>query len=148
MRIIRRSMFETNSSSIHSIVIGDSLPENTIIPDRLEVCELELGRDFAYDTVQKRYTIAIIMAYNAGRLDDLLSMLNKIGVREKILCKATGSSLWLSGAGIEAQSPAEIGTEDCKEYIEEILESEDSLKRWLFSPDSELSGQDDNDIYY
>lgn len=145
MKIIRRSMFETNSSSMHSLVLGDSVPDSFVIPSRLEVCYIEQGRYFEIRTVQERYTAAVVMARRAKRLNDLLEMLDSIGVKEKILCKVDGTRLW-DGYGIEAQSMYELDLSDCEEYIEEILESEDSLKRWLFSRDSKLSGVDDNDL--
>ena len=75
-------------------------------------------------------------------------MLTEIGVKEKILTKCDGSSLVWSGCGIGANSLCEIDAGDTVDYVNEILESTDSLKKWLFSPDSYASGEDDNYITY
>lgn len=149
MKNIRRNVFETNSSSVHSITIGDNLPNDFEVPKRLEVCDLEVGRDFCYNTVQERYTIAVLMAYSEGRetFEKLIRMLDKIGVKEKILAKCTGADVFWSGVGIELGNAGEA-SEGADYYMDEILESEDSLKRWLFALDSELSGEDDNNFDY
>lgn len=146
MRKIRRSMFETNSSSVHSIVIGDSLPDDLVIPNKLEVCYMEKGRNFDYSTVQTRYTAAVLMAHSRGRLTELIEKLHAIGIKEKVLSIANTDSQY-DGYGIEMDSLGEIDPDAEEQYLDEILESEDSLKCWLFSSNSSLSGEDDNEIW-
>ena len=146
MKVIRSGVFETNSSSCHSIAIGDSLPEDLKIPKRLEVCELELGRNFDYNTVEQRFTVAVMFAYYDSKqtLEKLLKMLNNIGVQEFILAKCKGYSLLFNGAGIEIGNISEA-SDDADIYIKEIMKSEDTLKKWIFSNDSYLYGEDDNE---
>ena len=144
MRKVRYGIFETNSSSSHSITIGDKLPKNLEIPKRLEVCMIDEGRNFYYNSIEEKFTFIVVLAKQANRLDDLLKMLTEIGVEEKILMKCTGSSLLWSGCGIEANTLCEIDSYDTFDYVNEILESTDSLKKWLFSPDSYAFGEDNN----
>lgn len=145
---IRQGVFETNSSSSHTITIGDELPKHLKIPERLEVCMIDEGRDFYYNSIEEKFTFIVVLAEQAHRLDDLLKMLTEIGVKEKILTKCDGSSLLWNGCGIGANSLCEIDTGDTVDYVNEILESTDSLKKWLFSPDSYASGEDDNCMMY
>lgn len=120
------------------------MASNLQIPKRLEVCSLDEGRNFYYSGVEEKFTFIVVLAEEANRLDDLLEMLDKIGVKEKILSKCTGSSMLWSGAGIGGNTLCEIDPWDRDEYVDEILESTDSLKKWLFSTDSYAEGEDDN----
>lgn len=124
------------------------MPENLEIPKKMEVCVLDEGRDFCYDSIAERFTFIVVLAEDRGRLDDLLKMLDNIGVEEKILTKCNGSSLHWDGAGIGAATLCEIDPYDAESYVNEILETEDSLKKWLFSPDSDAFGEDDNNFDY
>ena len=142
---IRKNVFETNSSSSHSISIGESMPENFEIPKKLTVCPIDEGRNFEYSSTEEKFTFIVCIADRVDKLDRLLSMLDEIGVKEKVLTVCNGKYLdWYSSAGLGVNSIGEIDPYDCEDYVDEILESTESLKLWLFSPDSSAYGEDDN----
>lgn len=142
---IRKNVFETNSSSSHSISIGDYIPKNFEVPKKLTVCPIDEGRTFEYSGTEEKFTFIVCIADRVGELDKLLSILDEIGVKEKILTVCNGKSLsWYNSAGLGVNGIYELDTTDCQEYVDEILESSETLKQWLFSPESYAYGEDDN----
>lgn len=142
MKQVRYGVFETNSSSTHSITVYPIYDKDAKLPEKLEVCELYEGRDFEYRTIEEKFTVLVVLAYHLGDLYHLVKRLYDLGVKEMVLSKVKGDSLWMGG-GIECTSLGEIDCE--KDYYDEIMESDDSLRGWLLSPFSELSGHDNND---
>ena len=144
-RVVRTGVFETNSSSNHSLIIVESEMNNKWqgeVPKRLEPVYLEEGRNFSYDTVEEKYTALIVMADRCNKLIDALKMLKSIGVEECILSKYSGEYSAWGIPGIGGPGCGEIDSPE--EYVMEIIESEDALKRYLFDAESSLWGEDNN----
>lgn len=146
MKKIRNSVFETNSSSTHSIIIKNT-QEDYEIPKRLEVTRLQqTGRNFLYEGIEERFTVLISLADTCNRLDEVLKALFNIGIEEVILEKADNSTSLSSFSMTYGMTTylEEIEKSDCEYYLNEIMESEQSLKQWIFDPGSYLYGEDDN----
>ena len=147
MRKTRKGIFETNSSSTHSLTINPNKNVSKYpIPNKLEVCRLEdTVHYFCYDTTEEKFTILIILAEGLNRTDEVFKALFKIGIQQLILEKAD----WVSDNidiryGISKYIP-EIDTYKYEEIYNKIMESTETLMSWLFDPESEISGYDNND---
>ena len=141
MKQIRYCVFETNSSSTHSITVYPVYDKNAKLPEKLEVCELYEGRDFEYRSIEEKFTVLVVIAHHLDKLYELIKRLYDLGVKEMVLSKVNGDNLWMGG-GIECTSLGEINCEEY--YYNEIMKTDDTLRGWLLSPFSELSGHDNN----
>lgn len=140
MRIIRNKTFETNSSSSHSLTLGSPLSEYQI-PKKMMICDLEGGRTFEYSTVDERFSIL------ASRLeiDEFFYLCHKLyqfGVEEIVLPNKK-TFPYADDFYDFSISNWDIDPEWYDE-MHSYLKNDDLLKRWLFSPDSEISGEDNN----
>lgn len=138
MRQVRNGVFETNSSSTHSItIIKKSENQEYNIPEVLEVCDIEDGRDFEYSSVEEKFTILVVMADSVNRLEEVLKLLNKIGVK-KLILSTWKAGRYNEGVGIGFSSSYAM---DCPDYyVSEIIKSEETLKDYLFNKFSNITG--------
>ena len=129
MRQIRSSVFETNSSSVHSLCISKKA---WVPPDRtVEFRVGDYGWDFgAADPVSYLYTAIID---NPKALDRLREILDKHGIKYRF---QPNDDKWFLGIdhGEEAESIAE-----------RILSDEDQTLRFLFSSESIVYTGNDNE---
>lgn len=131
--VIRKGVFETNSSSMHSITIGDKngvLEHVPLDPDNITLtidCSIDFGwgiEDYS-DAISK-------MAYCV--LDELDPQ-----IFEKVVKKQTGAKVikYIGDGTIDHQSYGTI-----EENVD--INSEEEIRNFIFNPQSELSTDNDN----
>ena len=135
MKQIRRNVFETNSSSTHSISIVDTKGMyDTILPDEDGNIVLE-GGEFGWeikeysDPLTKANYCAIDNEDNQDRLDMLIEVIKEHTNCKEVIIKS------LEDSYIDHQS---AGNSD------EAFWNKESLRIFLFSPSSTLYTDNDN----
>jgi hypothetical protein len=142
MRTIRQGAFETNSSSVHAIVI-DKHPYTGDPSQSLGVSfcgdDTEFGweSDTYYDTYAK--------------LQYLISCINEVDGEKKAEVKKKFEGL-MSELGVECVEYGTGGVDhgySAREFVEFVLQDLDTLKRYLFSDNSYVvTGNDNNEECY
>lgn len=132
---IRQSVFETNSSSVHSICISKEKPK--ILPSRIifRIGEYGWDNESVYNTQDYLYTIICSMENDVKKkyLGEIERILNKNGIDVGFVEPAEG---WY---GIDHVSEA-------FDFVTTVLLDEDALLRFLFSPNSVVyTGNDGED---
>ena len=137
---IRGSVFETNSSSTHSICISKAkakIPQNYTLRFRLD--EYGWEEDAVYDTASYLYTAIMDGPDNLVelRMDKLKASLDNLGIKSefdepKIDC-------WgCRNYGIDHSY-------ECADLIDALLSDEDLLARYLFGDSVIYTGNDNSD---
>ena len=137
---IRHNAFETNSSSIHSLIITN---ENTT-PARKVVFEIgEFGwSGEVYDDINNKasylYTAACeIEKYDVQ--DEIRELLKPYGIECEFAAPAHFNEKYhyLDNGGIDHY-------DDLKDFVEEIMNDSNMMIRFLFNPDSFIVTYNDN----
>ena len=148
-RLIRNGVFETNSSSSHTVCVSRGAKVyDTIAPDIHGVVTIEPGefgweREVYYDP-QTKASYAMAFAGDAKNSQELLAMLEKV-IKDHTMCntvvlKAEKDWQGLDSYGdIDHQSGPHEGGDCWKAF-----ESEQALKDFLFGPDSYVETDNDN----
>ena len=128
---IRKGVFETNSSSTHSICISKA---PATIGKEVEFCADEYGweNDCVYDTASYLYTAILEMHDSEELLEKLKDILDRNSIKYKFY------------------TPSEYGwyidhAYDTREFIESVLADEDMLMRYLFGNSCIYTGNDNQD---
>lgn len=130
MKTIRKGVFETNSSSTNSFVFG-KVSNDYVVPKELKTGYVSVGRYFSAESPEEKLTVLLRVADNNGDLNICLETLFKLGI-ENIILNSNYTDYW---AGSEINDPEELLS---------IIQDPQEIKNWLFSPESEISGEDDN----
>lgn len=129
---IRKNVFETNSSSSHSVVISEG---TDFITEKFpEVIEIETGEfGWGYDEYSDWYNLASYAFTHAMNDSKKMNML------KNVIKEYTGSDVkFIPGDGyIDEQSFDEA---------ESLFKDEDTLKRFIFGKNSSLIIDNDNNI--
>ena len=146
MMKIRKGMFETNSSSTHTIIVTDQKTE----PGNLVDFAIgEFGWEFSrLDTINEKASYLYTMACEMLDRDvyqDLYEILVKYGVECScsVPAKFTKSSWgeYLDNGYVDHASDG-----DAKEFVERMLNHEHALIKYLFSDESfVVTGNDNSD---
>lgn len=136
---IRRNLFETNSSSVHSIVITKE--PNVSIPESLHIIRKEFGwENRTYVNVENRvsylYTGILGCFKNEEQesyVNRLIEFLEKFGIEVEI--DHDNDSDWY---GIDH-------VDELLDFIKDIFNDEDYLFNYLFSPTSYIMTGNDNE---
>ena len=143
MRQIRNGVFETNSSSTHSICISKK-PVSCWSFVRFRIGEYGWENACVSDTASYLYT-AILYAYSyedaAEKIEKLKSILDKHSVSyafEKPLYENDSFGMWLKHGYIDHGG-------ECTEFVEAVLNDEDMLLRYLFGDSCIYTGNDNQD---
>lgn len=132
---IRKGVFETNSSSTHSICISKA-PVITY-PKRVDFYtgNYGWGRNTVCDTASYLYT-ALYQMKDKVRMSELKKILNKHGVECNFHKPKSDDDFYM-----------DCGIDHCYElsdFISELFSDEDLLMRYLFSSDSHVHTGNDN----
>lgn len=145
MQVIRQSLFETNSSSTHSIVIkGPSGDYDTFALDGgvCEICPGEFGwGPNTYNDSHTKAAYCLTWAMSSsdnGNRDNHLALLKEVmqehtGAKKVMFCSM--NSKWQPFGYIDHQS---------SHVCAKAFEDTDSLKNFIFSPQSLLRIDNDN----
>jgi hypothetical protein len=156
---IRRNVFETNSSSTHSICVTKS-NKKVIIPKRIRInlADYEFGWSFDkfYTTEFKLAYIAIgIFSYAnidmaSAQIKLLLNYLQDFGV-ENVHIEGFGVNLYAPSLNMDKVMYFDITdgyvdhANDLKDFIGALLNDKELLKRYLFSEESFIITGNDNE---
>lgn len=138
MRLIRSKIFETNSSSTNCLVLGD-IQDTYNIPETLHIYDLCDGRDFEYRDPDSRFSVLASLCDRTSNFLYLCYKVQEFGVKNIVFNSVTP----YSGSTEMNIGNWEIDYEERQEILS-YLQDDELLKAWLFSPDSEISGEDDN----
>ena len=146
MKKIRNGMFETNSSSTHTIIVTDRKCEPGLFVD---FAIGEFGWDFErLDTINEKASYLYTMACEClGRdvYQDLYEILVKYGVQcscsvpAKFVKPSWSDCEYLDNGYIDHASDG-----DAKEFVERMLNHEHALIKYLFSDESFVVTGNDN----
>lgn len=139
MKKIRNNIFETNSSSTNCLVFGENRDEY-YIPEKISIIPLYGGRDFCYSDIDSKFTILASCCLEISEFLYLCYKMYEFGVKEIILPKPETFTAYNDRIDI---GNWEISVENRNE-IANVLKDDILLKNWLFNPESEISGEDDN----
>lgn len=144
MKKIRQGVFETNSSSMHSVHIAESSKDTiykTINPNEEGVIEISSGKygwdEETFSSVNDKASYAFTYT-QYGDEERLIEMLRSVikkhtGCNEVVFLK-TSDEYYPKGY-IDHQST---------EVLNEAFSSEESLKEFLFNPESYFQTDNDN----
>jgi len=150
MKVIRRSVFETNSSSSHSVSIvqGDYIPDKLYVgPGKVcEICPGEFGweEESYYDAATKAsyaFTYAKEMPdYGLGDGEREMDML------KKVIEAVTKAVVQFVGTGDKYHPYGYIDHQSIEDGGpgKEVFASEETLRDFIFNPASELRTDNDN----
>ena len=147
---VRNGCFETNSSSVHTLVISRNMPE--VLPPSIGFHIKEYGWEIeAYDDIQDRadyfYTAACsICGYDVRK--EVEEKLKPYGVevkfsyydRPSFSIYEKGGAAYLNNGGIDH-------TEDLQEFVDRCMNDTNYLVRWLFGDTSRFYTGNDNCDY-
>lgn len=139
---IRQGMFETNSSSTHTIIVTDKNCEPGALVD-FTIGEFGWGRSCLTTVDNKASYLYTMGCYVLNRdiYQDLYEILCKYGVK----CTCTVPAVfdkehhWLDNGYVDHG-----GEDDSMKFVEDMLSHEKLLIRYLFSPESFVVTGNDN----
>lgn len=140
-KVIRKSLFETNSSSTHVITVARS--GSLDVPDEIVFSVGTYGWEFAeYSNLEDKasylYT-AICQLYDGEErkkiMDTLVRYLNEIGVEATIISPNPKDWYGVDHAG------------ELSEFLDRILEDKNLFYNYLFDSSSTVYTANDNDDY-
>ena len=137
---IRRSAFETNSSSMHAMIISND--ENYTPPTQpsLEFCPDSFGWEFRLlDTIERKaaylYT-SLILAFNEEEAQHIITeALNPLKIKCIFKAPREDSYGWIR---------MDIDHGPCDEFVDLVSHNESALRRYLFNPNSYVVTGNDN----
>lgn len=144
MKIIRTHVFETNSSSTHSVVIGRDTPIKNI-PQYIHISVEDFGRDNTIiDSIEDKanYLLSSIVSSvdSAYMLRKFRKLMKDMGVRiiydkgdYDTYIKPTIKAVVSSNEAVYSDDGYFIDHGPDNEWLEFTLNSEDNLKSYLFS---------------
>ena len=140
MKQIRRNVFETNSSSTHSICISKA-PVTVGNYIYFRIGEYGWGND-CVDTVDYLYTAIL----EQDDRDELLEKLKSILDSYHITYKFEEPKYWESDSGNKFLDNGGIDhSDETREFIDAVLSDEDMLMRCLFGDSCVYTGNDNQD---
>lgn len=134
MKVIRQKVFETNSSSTHSICISKEDVKNFPACIHFGFGEYGWENDVVDDTASYLYT-AIVELDKYDYIDKIKSILDKHNIKYSFAKKQEGG-FWEEGCIDHV--------DELTEFVEDICNNENKLLRYLFG-DSMIYTGNDND---
>ncbi len=147
MKVIRRNVFETNSSSTHSIAIanGESYIVDELILGEDGICRIypgEFGWEVeTYNLACIKASYALTWAKQSDNPEHFLGMLQSV-IAEQVKTEVefvSSNSEWYKWGYIDHQS-CEKGSDVCREAFESL----ETLRNFIFNPLSKLHTDNDN----
>jgi len=152
MKQIRQNVWETNSSSTHSVSIAETLQEDmmdTIIPNEEGNVVLSGGEwgweisDYYDAETKANYLLVYIMSQGGDRMNEMTEMLKDV-IKEQTGC----SDVDLQSSGLDWRGLPDFGYIDHQSIGDNdyhfIFEDKEILRRFIFSKESWLHTDNDN----
>ena len=142
MKQVRNGVFETNSSSVHSICIQKD--KNITLPNSIHFYIGEYGWDFdCVDTASYLYT-AILSTYNKDEAEEKIKQIKTV-LDKHSMSYDFEEPMYYSGEYGSWLKNGYVDHDYCaRHFIEAVLNDEDLLLRCLFGTDSCVYTGNDN----
>lgn len=136
---IRRDLFETNSSSTHSICIA--LEDKLEFPKEINFKFGEFGWKYTtFDSMEDKASYLYTGLYNNDRHEDIANIVKILESKDiTITCEKVKKDSWAESGYIDH-------SDELTEFLNAICENEENLLSFLFSPLSFINSGNDNDI--
>lgn len=143
MRTIRKSVFETNSSSTHSICISKKMPEK--LPKKITFKAGKYGWEIAevFDTASYLYTALI---NESTQLETDLAHIASVLEKHGIDCYFKSVNMYFSpySKKLEVSDVWIDHSNQLSDFLRDIMSDDDRLLRFLCAPDSKILTGNDN----
>lgn len=128
----RKKVFETNSSSSHSVVIDDGIDfKNVNFGEEIEILQGEFGWDEEeFNDVYSKMSYAYTYAKNYGRKEDIEDLKNVIEEFSKSKVKFSDVEGYIDHQSVEE--------------AEEIFRNKETIKKFIFGKKSYFLTDNDN----
>ena len=150
MKTIRQHLFETNSSSIHAITIGNNGEDfKSNLPEKIVFGGGEFGWEHEiYDDVQDKANYLRVSLSYVDNPEELQSKITKIlekwGVESEWIQQGGEYNMYIGGV----YSYVDHGYEN-RDLVETLANNEELLMNYLFSKASTIeTGNDNEDIQF
>lgn len=142
MKLVRNNIFETNSSSTNSLDID--MDAALIIPETIHMVAIGGSRDFEFNDVDSKFSILVYFCRDLSEFFNLCYKIQSFGVKNIVLFnpKTLPNASDLNYGGWFW-----CDMSDSEDELRLCFEDNNMLKHWLFSPDSYISGRDNEYIY-
>ena len=146
MKTVRQHLFETNSSSIHSITIGNNGEDfKSNLPEKVVFGGGEFGWEHEiYDNVQDKANYLRVSLSYTDNPEELQSKITKIlekwGVESEWIQEDEKDSMYIDGV----YSYVDHGYEN-RDLVETLANNEELLMNYLFSEASTVETGNDNE---
>ncbi len=143
-RQIRRSCFETNSSSTHAICITKSDVDKNSLPNHVTFTHGEFGWENAeysdlWDKASYLYE-AIYDCYEDNEIKEIINQITETLSNYGISCNFESNKSRWGGGYIDHGG-------DTIDFVKAVLDDEDKLLRYLFGDSMVITGNDNDDGY-
>lgn len=151
MKSIRTGVFETNSSSTHSICITKNRRCNMCLPQKLYFSCGDFGWEYkTLKTPEEKASYlysSILCIYDKETAEGKKSLLWDMLGAEGVECEFEtpiyyGASSWCENASVD-----HAGTDDHSAFVERVLSNVGRLLRYLFSEESFVITGNDNGYF-
>ena len=143
MRTNRKSVFETNSSSTHSICISKKMPEK--LPKKITFKAGKYGWEIAevFDTASYLYTALI---NESTQLETDLAHIASVLEKHGIDCYFKSVNMYFSpySKKLEVSDVWIDHSNQLSDFLRDIMSDDDRLLRFLCAPDSKILTGNDN----
>ena len=145
MKVTRHSVFETNSSSCHTITVDD----NDFIPDKLDVvdgvCKIfpgEFGWEVEkYNDAQTKASYCLTYAKTASGGDSDLSLVDQL---RDVIAAETGAKVKFVQNAHDSYAPWGYIDHQSMRVAAPAFASDSTLRAFIFNPASTLETDNDN----
>lgn len=152
MRVVRNNVFETNSSSTHSIAISKDKIKD-VSGSKIYFGSGEYGWEYdcVTDTASYLHTALVAMCSPTEYqyyIDRIKTILDKYNVQYEFAPVKFEKSEYSEYEYVKFKSDEWAGidhSEECKEIVESILSDEDLFLRYLFGDSCIYTGNDNSD---
>ena len=143
MKTIRKSVFETNSSSTHSICISKKMPEKLPKIITFEAGQYGWKFDEVFDTASYLYTaLATKSTQLETDLAHIASVLEKHGI--EYCFKPLNMVFSMYSKKLEVVDVWIDHSNELSDFLRDIMSDDDRLLRFLCAPDSKILTGNDN----
>ncbi len=144
LKVIRSSVFETNSSSVHAICISKDKPLEKHFPDKVDFQQNYFGRSFqVLTTINEKAT------YLYQAICDLSENQKEKTEYQNYLYETLGE-LGIECSFIENHDDwcSIDHSYELKDFLKLVLSNKNRLLRYLFSDTTIVLGSDENDYFF
>ena len=150
MKTIRKSLFETNSSSVHCVAISKDSVDCNKFPKEIKLVDelsFDWGTGESYHDPDSKFTYIIIPIRDAVQFKDDDFIQRAMEYYTKIITTLNNNNVKTPDNMLKCAKNSYIDHSYCvfSEILPSLAEDEDRLLRFLFNNDSYIETGNDND---